>query len=380
MPINFLLTSYFSPLQKPITLSQQFGFQIDNPRGDKEIAYTKGLLTDLYEVGTGLIPLYSNDYIVTLDSIISSYQEIFSNSDGYIKEFFREYTREKTFDYLAKMWCVARYDDEGLIDEYNEIIQHSNESGQTTVITMEGQNPILQNSQKLVNYCHLLSLLSHNEEEDYFGRVFIYDDLSLPGYKIPDRISKDLLMNHFLNKFGSEQRQSGDWAAWQHGSKEIQKNAALLEKAFNNGHAEKLLYIGNLLEIVNRTYDERVRLLILTSIIELLVTRNPDTSRFNVEDSINKQFQLKASILIYQNDKERDINDIKERLKEIYKQRSNIAHGNFNEKKKEKAKGKKKAVVTGDYEKLVSDLYVFNRAIIEEYLKDTKFVEFIKNG
>jgi uncharacterized protein YqgQ len=116
--------------------------------------------------------------------------------------------------------------------------------------------------------------------------------------------------------------------------------------------------------------------LILTSVIELLVTRNPDTSRFNVEDSINKQFQLKASILVYLNNKETDIEDVKKRLKTIYQQRSNVAHGNFSEIDKVT----KKEGMHGYYDSLISDLYAYNRAIIEEYLKDTKFVEFIKTG
>ena len=105
--------------------------------------------------------------------------------------------------------------------------------------------------------------------------------------------------------------------SWLFGSKQILNNALLLDKLFENGCTDKLLYVGNLLGIAHQTHDEKIKLLMLISIIELLVTRNPDTSRFNVEDSIKKQFQLKTSILIYLK-KENDIDKVKKRLKIIY--------------------------------------------------------------
>ncbi len=77
-----------------------------------------------------------------------------------------------------------------------------------------------------------------------------------------------------------------------------------------------------------------INVVLLTSIIEFMLTRNPDFNRFNVEDSINKQFQLKASLLIYQNDKKRNLLKIKEDLKNIYNLRSIIAHGDFENLKK----------------------------------------------
>jgi hypothetical protein len=380
MPTNFLLTKYFFPLQEPITLSQRFGFQIDNPRTDKEIAYAKHFITDLYESRiTTVIPPHSKEDIVTLESIIKRFQGTYSKSDGYVKEFFREYKRKNVFDYFAKMWCVIRFNDEGASDEIEEMYQDMKEKGQKGFVLLDDNSPVMLNSQLLINYCHLLSLISHTEGKEYFGRDFIYNPDQLYEPVLLDNLMTDLIMlsSDFYNfKNRPDHRDSMDWTFWRFGSQEIQKSASTLEKAFDNGQADQLLYIGGLLGIANRTHDVRIRLLILTSIIELLVTRNPDTSRFNVEDSINKQFQLKASILIYLNNKENDIEDVKKRLKTIYQQRSNVAHGNFSEIDK----ATKKDGMHGYYDNLISDLYTYNRAIIEEYLKDTKFVEFIKTG
>ena len=118
----------------------------------------------------------------------------------------------------------------------------------------------------------------------------------------------------------------------------------------------------------------------LTSIIELLLTHNPDFNRFNVEDSISKQFQLKASILIYLNDKTVDINGVKSRLKTIYQQRSNIAHGNFAAVNKYISSLSKKEGKEEYFDELVVDLYKYLRAILEEYLKDIRFVDFLKEN
>jgi hypothetical protein len=162
----------------------------------------------------------------------------------------------------------------------------------------------------------------------------------------------------------------------------------LLDKAFNEGNSEKLLYIGNILKVVGHDlHDEKIKLLLLTSIIELMLTHNPDLQRYNVEDSINKQFQLKATTLIYLNDTSRSIKDIKNRLKTIYTQRSNVAHGNFHEIEKyidklsKNRKAEDEEMGGGEYfVSLITDLYVYIRAILEEYLKDRGFVEFLKDG
>ena len=118
----------------------------------------------------------------------------------------------------------------------------------------------------------------------------------------------------------------------------------------------------------------------MTSILELLLTHNPDFNRFNVEDSISKQFQLKVSILVYLNDKTVDINAIKSRLKTIYQQRSNIAHGNFSAVNKYINGLSKKEGKEEYFDDLVVDLYKYVRSVLEEYLKDFRFVEFLKEN
>ena len=195
-------------------------------------------------------------------------------------------------------------------------------------------------------------------------------------------------MDYFIS-FGSNALHYGEvteddertWLFFPVAKEYMLEQCNLIEKAFQEGLADKLLYIGSILQIAQHTTDTKVRIVMLTSIIELLLTHNPATNRFNVDDSINKQFQLKTSILVYLSDKSKDINVIRKRLQTIYQQRSNVAHGNFGELEKyarrlPKNKKKESKETLGD---LVGDLYTYLRAILEMYLRDRQFVEFIKD-
>jgi len=175
--------------------------------------------------------------------------------------------------------------------------------------------------------------------------------------------------------------ETGQWWYLPYAITEIRRVSAILEDAFAEGLDEKLLYIGSILRIAgHETRDPKVKILLLTSIIEFLLTHSPDFHRYNVEDSISKQFQLKASTIVYLNDKTRDLDYIKKRLKIIYQQRSNIAHGNF-EALDRYVIGVSKREGEEEYlEDLAVDLYTYIRAVLEEYLKDRAFVEALKKG
>ena len=331
-----------------------------------------------------MLPPHSKEDVVTLEMIVKSFRDAYSKEDEYVKSFFKDYKRKNLFDYFARMWCVIRFDDEGEVQRIENTYQEMREKGEAGFVMLNDNHPIWRNSESLINYSYLLALLSHTEGNEYFGRDFLIDPNQLKKRILLENFTSHLVMmapiNHDYRTRPEYQGGLGWIFSWLFGSKQILNNALVLDKVFENGYTDKLLYVGNLLGIANQTHDEKIKLLMLTSIIELLVTRNPDTSRFNVEDSINKQFQLKASVLIYLNNKENDIDEVKKRLKTIYQQRSNIAHGNFGELENYKRKLSKKEGEEEYFQDLVSDLYSYVRAILEEYLKDAKFVESIKAG
>lgn len=156
--------------------------------------------------------------------------------------------------------------------------------------------------------------------------------------------------------------------------------SALLENNLDKNE-NKLLYIGDTLRIsANNRADKKIQLVMLVSIIELLLTHNPDFKRFNIEDSISKQFILKSSILIYLQNKSKDINSIKSRLKTIYSIRSAIAHGNFKEVDKFIKNLSKKEGQEEYFEDLITDLHQYIKCILNQFLSDSSFVEFLKEN
>ena len=83
--------------------------------------------------------------------------------------------------------------------------------------------------------------------------------------------------------------------------------------------------------------------------------------------------------MLYQGNKNYDLDEIKKSLKMIYEIRSCIAHGNLTDLnviiKKEKDKGNKYYL-----ESIVSTLYSYLRIIVIEYLNDPKFIEHLKSS
>ena len=92
---------------------------------------------------------------------------------------------------------------------------------------------------------------------------------------------------------------------------------------------EVINYIADNISNYISMEDKKMRIMSLVSILELLLTHKPDSNRYNIEDSIRKQFCNKILILLYLNYK--NINYVEEEryLLMIYDLRSAIAHGNF---------------------------------------------------
>jgi hypothetical protein len=74
-----------------------------------------------------------------------------------------------------------------------------------------------------------------------------------------------------------------------------------------------------------------------------------------------------------------DLDQTEKRLRQIYGQRSNVAHGNFDAIKKD-FKNAKFSTEAEFLEDLVKDLYDYIRAVIRQYIQHTEFCEFIKKN
>lgn len=88
-------------------------------------------------------------------------------------------------------------------------------------------------------------------------------------------------------------------------------------------------YITECIRCFRKNYDLKMKFVSIVSIIELLITHSPDGNRYNVEDSINRQFKNKLSLIAYLDNKESDTEKIFKECDYIYSIRSDISHGNF---------------------------------------------------
>jgi hypothetical protein len=104
----------------------------------------------------------------------------------------------------------------------------------------------------------------------------------------------------------------------------------LLDQRFSTFDSDDpLLYAAELLSLARSSADTRTSLVNLVGLLELLLARNPDSARFNVEDSLTKQFVLKVGVLLHSEHPERDMSWVRAALRDLYSLRSAIAHGNF---------------------------------------------------
>ena len=384
--MNALFTRWLYPLRKPIPLSESPHFVLDNPRSD-EIAEVAVLLEENYHRQLeGFFPPSAEEEYVSLDWMISQFRMHLGPSDSYVNEILAEHKPDSVFESLAKIWIVARYDDEGVEKELRQLGEKIRKNGEIGLFILEDANPIIRNSTSLRNYMSLLSLLIHSEEDEFFGNPIL---ISSSDYPMPGRPFDENLWRNAFSMFGifsatdPEEAKSDKlaWAAFPHVRERLLEVRAALARATDNGHGDLLMYIGNILRVVEHdARDIRVRFILLVSLLELLLTHNPDTSRYNVEDSINRQFRLKTGIMVQRQHPDIDLGVLEKRLKQLYGLRSAIPHGDFKAIAKFEVSLSKHAEKEGYIDNVVTDAYYYLRAVLEEFLRDPDFVHFVKRS
>lgn len=397
--MNFILTKYIYPIKEQLILSAKLNFSLDNPRTKDEIEIVK---TNLEKSLNSPEEFYMDDYyanlpvyitdetkdFVSIESTLIEFEKNYRDIDPYVKEFFKKESELDIIEKLAKMWIIGRFDDGGEYKQMEKIHKEMIAKGERGFFLLNDSNPIINNSDNLVSFAHLVSLLVNTEKEQYFGDSFFLhnDNFSLQRPKIDKFLNQTVLIFAFSSVSAKIHHEEDKWKSFLHIQKEIKEVCKNIDFVLDDTNKEKILFISNLLFVAGEEIkDVRYKLVTLVSIIELLLTHSPDYNRFNVEESISKQFKLKTSILVYQNNNQTDLNRLKLRLRDIYNQRSNIAHGNFKsldkylteEVKRVKDDDVDKTIIL---ERLVTDVYSYLRAILEEYIKDKNLVEYIKEN
>ncbi|SEK25297.1 HEPN domain-containing protein [Parapedobacter koreensis] len=372
----FTLTHFIYPLKDKIILSNSMGYALDNPRSQEEENLIKEFVIKSVNWGGG-----NNDDNPALGVAfgLRELTDYLKANDKTAFDIIQEYHTDNTIDIIVKAWIILRYQDDGFFEQILE--------KKTTLIPIiyggDNNHPFLNSFNQVIGYTGLISLLL-NRNGHYYGENLI--PLKYPQEIFYESRDNDLYyvledfkhIGIFLNENKPVHKK---WIWFPLVADDVRDISQLLEsvltqtdgnKSSNKKQSpkEKLLFVGNLLRVIlHETYDIKVKLLLLVSIIEFLLTRNPDFNRFNVEDSISKQFKLKATTLIYLNDKTRDLDEIHNNLNYIYNQRSDIAHGNYISHKDE-----------ATYLESIDQLYDYIGVILIEYLKDRDFVDYLKRN
>jgi len=398
--MNIILTEYIYPIETAIVLSDKLGLSFDNPRSEEEIETVKryikcslGSPNKMYEYDKAMrLPISAPRHIVSIRQSLQRFKAV-NKIDEYKKRFLTENSSKDIFGLLAKMWIVLRYNDEGefqSLKEYKEERDREDAIKGKSLVILNEDNPILINEKVANDFSYLLSILI-NTEEGYFGRSFLlhngHFDLAVP--KI-DRWLNNAVLFWTLMCYQPEQEDESRWVVDFSIIKEKAiKTSKLLDEILDEKSKDKLLYVGSMLRLCSEEIkDPKMKLVTLVSIIELMLTHAPDFNRYNVEDSISKQFKLKLSVLMYQYDNNIHLVELNKRLSEIYSQRSNVAHGNFAAYDKIITKEITKMKDKEDWgdlkgiarENFVVDCYRYIKVILKSYIRDRDFVEYLKDN
>lgn len=382
---SFRVTQYVRPLQDPVPLAPSLGFFLDNPRLPDEIDAVQALFRE------------------TLKLPGAGWSESFRWWDNQIDEFLRAGDLPVASDpaldamgRLARMAVVARFDDEGTSAEIHTMRDQFDPAAGLGFFLLDDDHPLVRNEKALGAFCAVVSLLIHTEGEEYFGESFLYDDLwlEIPRQAVGAIVITDMMIQlqrtHRPDYVSAQPKE-----AWRHYPLVIDSLRAAgrrLEAAYTRGDGEKLRFVGELLVSARNTHDVKLRLLALVSVLELLLTRNPDNNRFNVEDSISRQFVLKVGVITaLERRTPPDFDELRKRLRTIYDRRSAIAHGDFGESRDGGKKQKKTGAEGGrsggappesthSDEDLVTEVYGLIRSVVNRFIDDPAFVGFLKKG
>ena len=376
----YFYSRYIYPLQSKITLSKKLKFYLDNPRTQNEIEEVKTKIeatTD--EMGSIIEGIDINKYpIVDINTLVDFMIKTFPESDSYSQSFVNKHKGCDVFELIARMWIIVRVDKEvikAIIREQKKEESVFEDRG-LIYVPFESPESIIFN--KLRGYCILLGLLANSDEYFYEGGTTLL--MSTDFYKMPGDLSGKIFA-HGMNYFDLEKMGLARFRTFPEIKDIVISYAQKIDNVIEHANKDKLFYVANLLTVASEySMDSRASLLILVSIIEMLLTHSPDYRRFNVEDSISKQFQLKIAILLHEQDKSQNLSKMKKKIKNLYNIRSKIAHGDFKELDrilKKKTEYEHPDIYFAD---LNQELYFIIKVIIQKYIDDKEFIEFLKES
>ena len=388
MSIDFIMTKFMYPLD--VKKRQVFFGKLyfDNPRTTEEINYVAKLLKQInYECAGGFpdrLGVFPDDCI----TLMTIYDMFYKNncSDPIVEEFNQKYGELKNiYKKLARMMVVIRSTD--IIDIEDTKGRFTFYKKDDSIALELHNNPKLTysdyNEEKINNYFSFLSFIldSNSINNNLFGRnLYTYkrfNDIFLNLLVVASNDYKE--MNEELYRFGL--------------FRDVEENVLKVSKKIGERYTDrKFLFICKKIHYLFTIYNLNADMAFLEimGLLEMLLTHNPDASRFNVEDSITKQFKGKLLMILYEKNNNLQIDNVEKELKFAYCVRSSIAHGNYTELEKNLSQlfnfyEMKKDGQGFEYEnskdalyKLIHHSMSWLKDVVELYINDEQRLELIK--
>ena len=299
--MTFILTKFIYPLKEKLNLNDEVYF--DNPRTKEEIKEVVKLIR-------GASPFPPNDRLaggsgfITIEFMLEKFKEKYFN-DVEVSHYINNCKYKDSIYKLASMWVILRYE------------KKINNTGTLDI-------------NKACNLVDTLTILSFDTDRYYDFSVLISDEFSFINEdetrnKIRNSIIENLVEATNKKKTNkSEYKFSGFISFYQ----EIYDKNNMIK---DSDKQDLINYVMECIGSFRKNHDLKMKFVSIVSIIELLLTHSPNYSRFNVEESISKQFNNKIALICYLNNKSVNYENIIKESKLIYSIRSDIAHGNFDE-------------------------------------------------
>lgn len=373
---NFIITKYFYPIKKGGTEKFFDGIYFDNPRTDEELRIVAEILKKGYEK--------INNSIDELKYFIEHFIECYQN-DELVKEYSQNSSKTDDLFYaLAKMWVIVRCNN--ILDK--EEIKHTCPLNLETMEFEYSEENINQvNFNPINKYLQFLNFMS-SDLYDFNFPILISDDTDFYGFFFSEFRDWSQYFQYII--YGVPNNPYKINKSFKLLSEDFYHNISLIENKFKD---KKFLYIrdsiANFANLI--TSNQKMYLIGIVSIIEMLLTHNPDRSLYNIEDSISKQYVRKLKYLLYKNNESIDLEKLEKELKLSYKIRSDIAHGNFGKESDENLKALHKFYNTFEDKRhylpniedgldiLNENLTKYAKIVLNMYLTNEKELELLKD-
>ena len=387
---SVIMTHYFYPIQTGGTSKFFGGIYFDNPRTIKEIKHVESVLKSSNSIFEFRFPEDESqvpEECITLRMIVDNLG-LDPNGDKFAFKHYSKTKRIKNIYYaLAKLCVIVRC---------NEVLDAERQKQIFCISAEECLNDSCKVYEPLneINFARikksLLFLSFMTNPPEYANHSIIINNLYNKITSNPHPLFASLLAACSFNQCPSKE-DFFPYAPFYIILQAYNKYIDLIGSIYND---EKFLFICDTLYNFFDLYaaNPKMYLIGIVGLIEMLLTHNPDASRFNIEDTISKQFVKKLKYIIYKNNNQIDLNRLEKELKFAYSIRSDIAHGNFGKSSSKNLKellrfyNIKQDEDGIDYigpeegiSNLNENLIKYTKILLEMYLRNPQELELIKD-